>query len=118
MASRLDYVVVSPSLLENLTIRPVPPRFNLGMEEWADACLESLEQSLSASLTGEDDCFGDYDDTMLSCPSYYPKSHPPTSALAVALPLQPHPQLSQRSQPSPKNHPLRSLVSPLSATKS
>ena len=30
---------------------------NLGMEEWADICLESLERPFSASLAGEDDCF-------------------------------------------------------------
>ena len=87
MASRLDYVV-SPSLLENLTIHPVSPWFNLGVEEWADACLESLERSLSASLADEDDYFGNYDDTRRSCSSRYPKSHPPTSA--HTLPLRPH----------------------------
>ena len=71
---------------------------------------ESHKQSLSASLAGKDNCFGDYDDTMWSYPSYYPKSHPPTSALTVALPLQPHPQsccLSQRSQPSPPKQPAK-----------
>ena len=78
MASRLDYVV-SPSLLEN---HPVSPQFHVGMEEWADACLEFLERSLPASLAGEDDYFGH---------SHYPKSHPPTSART--LPLRPHPLL-------------------------
>ena len=63
MASRLDYVVVSPLLLENITIHPVSSRFSLGMEEWTDADLESLKRSLSASLAGKGD---DVDDTITS----------------------------------------------------
>ena len=100
MASCLDIVVVSPSLLQNVAIHPVSPRFSLGMEKWADGCLESLEQSLSASLAGKDDCFGDYD----------PKSHPPTSARVLLL--QPHPQpccssVSSRSQPNLQEPPAK-----------
>ena len=48
MAS-LDRVVVSPSLLENLDIHPVSLEFSLGMEEWTDTYLESIERTLSES---------------------------------------------------------------------
>ena len=68
---------------KNVAIHPVSPRFSLGMEEWADDCLESLEQSLSA---GEDDCFGD-NDTRHSCSSHYPKSHRFSPTLNPAAPV-------------------------------
>ena len=96
--------VVTPSLLEKLTIHPVSLWLNLGMEEWADTCtyFESLKQLLSASWLVRTTVLAT---TMSYCPSYDLNSHAPTSVLAVVLPLQPHPQWccsSQRSQPNPQ----------------
>ena len=40
-------VAVSPSLLENISIHPVPNQFSLGMEEWTKFFFESIEPTLS-----------------------------------------------------------------------
>ena len=46
MAKKLDYSVVSPSLLENITIHRTSPRFSLGiMEEEIESYFKSLEQN-------------------------------------------------------------------------
>ena len=39
-----DRVVVSPSLLQGITIHPTSARFSLGMEEWTDSYLKQLEK--------------------------------------------------------------------------
>ena len=45
--SSFERVIISPSLLENVTIHPVSPRLSLGMEEWTDCHLKSLENQYS-----------------------------------------------------------------------
>ena len=47
MAKERDYAVVSLSLLQNLTVHPTPSRFSLGMEDWMESYLQSLERNLS-----------------------------------------------------------------------
>ena len=44
-------LAVSPLLLESITIHPILPRFGLGMEEWTDSYLKSLEVKLSVQNT-------------------------------------------------------------------
>ena len=44
-------LVVSPLLLESVSIHPMSPRFGLGMEEWTDSYLKSLEDKLSVQNT-------------------------------------------------------------------
>ena len=54
MANRLSptvRVAVSPSLFESVTIHPILPHFSLGMEEWTDSHLKSLEDKLSVQNT-------------------------------------------------------------------
>ena len=90
------FPVVSPSLLESITVHPTRPEFSLGMEEWTDSYLKSLERNLSvvsSRLNAH---------SSLSPPP--PKSRPgPSSQLA---PLQPHPQyLSLASTANIQVHP-------------
>ena len=77
------FPVVSPSLLESITVHPTRPEFSLGMEEWTDLYLKSLERNLSAVSSRLN--------AHSSPPrSSLPKSRPgPSSQLA---PLQPRPQ--------------------------
>lgn len=63
MAS-LDRVVVSPSLLENLDIHPVSLDFSLGMEEWTDVYLESIERTLSDSGIDTRSCVSAFDSSL------------------------------------------------------
>ena len=44
-------VAISPSLFESVTIHPTSPCFSLGMEEWTDSYLKSLEDQLSVQNT-------------------------------------------------------------------
>ena len=41
--SSFERVVVSQSLLQSVTIHPVSPCFSLGMEEWIDSYIKSLD---------------------------------------------------------------------------
>ena len=43
----MDRLVVSPSLLKNVSIHPTSNRFSLGMEEFTESYLKSLEENLS-----------------------------------------------------------------------
>ena len=43
MEKQRSYAVVSPSLLENLTIHPTSSRFSLGMEEFTDEYMKAME---------------------------------------------------------------------------
>ena len=90
------FPVVSPSLLESITVHPTRPEFSLGMEEWTDSYLKSLERNLSAVSSRLNA------HSSLSPPP--PKSRPgPSSQLA---PLQPHPQyLSLASTANIQVHP-------------
>ena len=82
MANELAFLVVSPSLLENLAVHPTPPQFSLGMEDWTESYLESLERSLSDSLESLD----------ATANSSHRKSHPPGPSSQL-VPLQPRPQV-------------------------
>ena len=44
-------VVASPSLFGSITIHPMLPCFSLGMEEWTDLYLKSLEDRFSMQDT-------------------------------------------------------------------
>ena len=45
MAKKLDYSVISPSLLENITIHRTSPRLSLGIMEESESYFKSLEQN-------------------------------------------------------------------------
>lgn len=47
--AELNFDIISPSLLDSITIRPVSAQFSLGMEEWTDSYLQYLAES-TASL--------------------------------------------------------------------
>ena len=48
----MDRLVVSPSLLKNVSIHPTSNRFSLGMEEFTESYLKSLEEN-SSTDSGE-----------------------------------------------------------------
>ena len=74
---------MSPSLLENITIGPVPARFSFGMEEWIEPYFRSTSSRSSSTLVDK------------ARPQTGPKSNEP-------LQLQPHPNaFQQRSSPTP-----------------
>ena len=79
---------MSPSLLENITIGPVPARFSFGMEEWIEPYFRSTSSRSSSSSTLVDK----------ARPQTGPKSNEP-------LQLQPHPQrLPTTLQPHPQDY--------------
>ena len=105
MANQLAcFLIVSSSLLENLTVHPTWSQFSLGMEEWTDSYLESLERSLSAVSSRLN--------THASTNSSPPKSRPgPSSQLAplqsclqfLQLPLTASTQVQPPECPPPAN---------------
>ena len=90
---------MSPSLLENITIGPVPARFSFGMEEWIEPYLRSTSSRSSSSSTLVDK----------AKPQTGPKSNEPhqlqphmhTQRLPTTL--QPHPQDYRYEPPTKKN---------------
>ena len=54
---RRSFAVVSPSLLQNLTIHPASSRFSLGMEEFTDEFFKAME----ANFLHGDNKLGDND---------------------------------------------------------
>ena len=89
--AELCQAVMSPSLIENLPTHPVSPRFSLGMEQWTESYLKSIDQNLS----GQGDC--DQTDSCSSseCSSSSlrpPNSRPHPQPTFKHVLLQPHPQ--------------------------
>ena len=97
MAS-LDRVVVSPSLLENLDIHSVSLEFSLGMEEWTDTYLESIERTLSDSGIDTRSCASAFDSSLhLPIIPDIVDAGPSSSVTAYASQKkQPLPQLKQQ----------------------
>ena len=86
-------VVISPSLFESVTVHPTSPRFSLGMEEWTDSYLKSLEDQFSMqdtelSLNQQSSSSLGASVNSPHLPTYGPTSeHAPKGVL-----IQPHPQ--------------------------
>ncbi len=85
-------VAVSPSLFESVTIHPTSPHFSLGMEEWTESSLKSLEdkfQNIEADLSLDQRALSSKPElgAPLNSLRLHTSEHPPKRVL-----IQPHPQ--------------------------
>ena len=98
--ANFERVVVSPSLLKNLVIHPVSQEFTLGMEEWTDSYLESIERTLSDSrIDYSSEGKPSARSPFVAPPTNYTSS---TTSRSLPLPLQENENSSQLGPPSAK----------------